>query len=280
MPPVGPAVVGVTRSVVGRSIVRPVSIVWTVSVVAGTVSIVAVARTVIAVGAGCADRDRGLLRRAARVDGGDHDLTVGDAPFAFDADRPLAKMRIGYLKTEFEPATSPPNDTNADKRRAMYQEALEVLRKAGANLQPIELPKFSAYVSGKIEKVNATRVLRIPDAQGITFKTGTLVQVSNDSQAQDSVTLGAPATGAGGGFIIDDANFSIRDGNVKFRTQVDSGAGTAVFRDFFYNVFRLTSLGGLMNVSGAAVYGGLVYGIGGLINGVRMIFASNTTYPA
>lgn len=71
-----------------------------------------------------------------------HDLTVTDAPFAFDFDMPLTKMRIGYLKTEFEQGN--PNDPNAEKRKAMYAEALDVLRKAGANLQPIELPRFSA----------------------------------------------------------------------------------------------------------------------------------------
>ncbi len=141
----------------------------------------------------------------------------------------------------------------------------------------VELPKFSAYVQGKIEKVNATRVLRIPEPAGIEFKTGTLVQVANDSQSADLVTLGAAAT-EGGGFVID-SNFSIRDGDVQLRRQVDSGAGTVVLRDAFYNTFRLTSLGGLMNVSGAAIYGGLVYGIGSIIQGFRKLFGSSETYP-
>ena len=145
-------------------------------------------------------------------------------------------------------------------------------------LTDVEIPKqFSAFVSGKIERVNETRVMRIPDPQGVTFEKGTRVQVFNDSQAQDSVKLSEPAEG--GGFVID-SKFSIRDGDVQVRTQDNGGAGTFVFRDVLYNLFRLTSLGGLMNISGAAVYGGLVYGIGGLINGVRMIFSSNTTYPA
>jgi Asp-tRNA(Asn)/Glu-tRNA(Gln) amidotransferase A subunit family amidase len=72
-----------------------------------------------------------------------HDLTVTDAPFDFDPNVPLAKLRIGYLKAEFEPATGGNNQQNADQRAKMYQEALDALRKAGANLQPIELPKFS-----------------------------------------------------------------------------------------------------------------------------------------
>jgi Asp-tRNA(Asn)/Glu-tRNA(Gln) amidotransferase A subunit family amidase len=66
-----------------------------------------------------------------------HDITVTDAPFDFDADVPLAKMRIGYLKAEFD------GDSN-EPRKKLYQDALDALRKAGANLQPIELPKFSA----------------------------------------------------------------------------------------------------------------------------------------
>ncbi len=67
------------------------------------------------------------------------DITVTDTPFKFDADAPLAKMRIGYLKAEFEAD----NPNNTAERKAMYKQALDDLRAAGANLQPIELPKFS-----------------------------------------------------------------------------------------------------------------------------------------
>ncbi|MBI1765020.1 MAG: amidase [Acidobacteria bacterium] len=81
------------------------------------------------------------------------DLTVGDAPFIWQPDQPLSKLRIGFVKAEFEPQ---PNRAaggggagggggqgqNAAERLKMYQDALEALRKAGANLQPIELPKF------------------------------------------------------------------------------------------------------------------------------------------
>jgi Asp-tRNA(Asn)/Glu-tRNA(Gln) amidotransferase A subunit family amidase len=63
-----------------------------------------------------------------------HDVTVTDAPFSFNPTMPLAKMRIGYLKVEFEQGD--------EARKKMYQQALDDLRKAGANLQPIELPKF------------------------------------------------------------------------------------------------------------------------------------------
>ena len=75
------------------------------------------------------------------------DITVGDAPFNWNADTNISTLRIGYLKTEFDgPATPPQNEqqrTQAEQRRALYKTALEVLEKAGAKLTPIELPKFS-----------------------------------------------------------------------------------------------------------------------------------------
>ncbi len=66
----------------------------------------------------------------------ERDITVGDAAFNWNADAPLTKMRIGYLKAEFEQGD--------DKVKAMYKEALDALRATGANLQPIELPQFPA----------------------------------------------------------------------------------------------------------------------------------------
>jgi Asp-tRNA(Asn)/Glu-tRNA(Gln) amidotransferase A subunit family amidase len=73
----------------------------------------------------------------------ERDITVGDVPFSFNATMPLARMRIGYLKAEFETSGAGNNQQNNDQRNKMYQEALEALRKAGAKLQAIELPKFS-----------------------------------------------------------------------------------------------------------------------------------------
>ena len=66
----------------------------------------------------------------------ERDITVGEAPFNWAADTPLSKMRIGYLKAEFEQGDN-------EKRKAMYKEALDALRTAGAKLEPIELPQFS-----------------------------------------------------------------------------------------------------------------------------------------
>lgn len=75
------------------------------------------------------------------------DITVGDAPFNWDPKRSLSAMRIGYLKTEFDgPGTPPTNEQQRlqlEQRKNVYKEAIEALEKAGAKLNPIELPKFS-----------------------------------------------------------------------------------------------------------------------------------------
>jgi Asp-tRNA(Asn)/Glu-tRNA(Gln) amidotransferase A subunit family amidase len=84
------------------------------------------------------------------------DETVVDAPFAWAPDVPLSKLRIGYLAKEFEPQAGSGRgggggrggiDPAVAKRRAearavLLKEALEVLRGAGAQLQPMELPEF------------------------------------------------------------------------------------------------------------------------------------------
>ncbi len=69
------------------------------------------------------------------------DVTVGDAAFNWNPDRPLAQMRIGYVKAEFEQGG---NQSNNGERKKMYQDALDALRQAGAKLEPMELPQFSA----------------------------------------------------------------------------------------------------------------------------------------
>jgi Asp-tRNA(Asn)/Glu-tRNA(Gln) amidotransferase A subunit family amidase len=76
------------------------------------------------------------------------DLTVGDVPFNWEPSRSLTNMRIGYLKTEF--------DQQQDaERKSIYQTALDTLKAAGANLQPIEMPKFS---------VGALRIILVAEA--------------------------------------------------------------------------------------------------------------------
>ena len=93
---------------------------------------------------------RGVEDCAAALDaiyGPDNrDTTVGDAPFNWSADVPLSKLRVGYLKTEFEGAGFQPQNEQQrqqqEQRKAMYKEALDALEKAGVKMTPIELPKF------------------------------------------------------------------------------------------------------------------------------------------
>jgi Asp-tRNA(Asn)/Glu-tRNA(Gln) amidotransferase A subunit family amidase len=78
------------------------------------------------------------------------DITVGDAPFNWTPERNLTSLRVGYLKTEFEPPVPPTSQTiteqqrqQLEQRRTIYKDALDALQKAGVKLVPIELPKFS-----------------------------------------------------------------------------------------------------------------------------------------
>jgi Asp-tRNA(Asn)/Glu-tRNA(Gln) amidotransferase A subunit family amidase len=98
------------------------------------------------------------------------DDSVVDAPFVWNPDVPLAKLRIGYVKAEFDPPAEARGEAPAgrggaqggrgadpagrgrggltpEEQRALREaqvkllnEALEVYRKAGATLHPIELP--------------------------------------------------------------------------------------------------------------------------------------------
>ncbi|MGE0103757.1 MAG: amidase [Blastocatellales bacterium] len=73
-----------------------------------------------------------------------HDRTVEDVPFNWNPTRPLAQMKIGYIAAEFQGRGGGNNQQNADERKKMYDRALDDLRKAGAKLEPFELPKFDA----------------------------------------------------------------------------------------------------------------------------------------
>ncbi|MEO8435545.1 MAG: amidase [Pyrinomonadaceae bacterium] len=92
---------------------------------------------------------RGVEDCAAALDAiygpDERDITVGNVPFNWLPDIPLNKLRIGYIKTEFDgvPPTNEAQRPQFEQRRTMYNDALEALKKAGANLQPIEMPKFS-----------------------------------------------------------------------------------------------------------------------------------------
>ncbi len=73
-----------------------------------------------------------VLRAIAGSDG--RDVTVVDAPIHWEPRLPLTKLKIGYVKEEFD-------KMEADQK-ALYDIALDVLRRAGAKLEPITLPDF------------------------------------------------------------------------------------------------------------------------------------------
>ncbi|MEO5742872.1 MAG: amidase [Vicinamibacterales bacterium] len=102
------------------------------------------------------------------------DDTVTDAPFEWNAISsaapsggaagksalPLASLRIGYIQKEFEGAPNYPNPTDAQRqtviaRNAMYADALEVFRKAGANLEPMAMPDFPSQAIGFVLSAEA-----------------------------------------------------------------------------------------------------------------------------
>lgn len=89
------------------------------------------------------------------------DGTVADAAFRWNPDLPLSGIKIAYVRSEFEGAASqgagaPAGAPGAggrggggrggltpeqqEQQRQMYREALEVYRKLGARLQPVDLP--------------------------------------------------------------------------------------------------------------------------------------------
>ena len=115
------------------------------------------------------------------------DDTVVDAPFGWNPDLPLSKLKIGYIKSEFEatPAdgregrgggreggagagggrgegrgrggVSPEEQRRrAEERLALLNGALDVYRKAGATLHPITLPETLTRYSGAISFVLST----------------------------------------------------------------------------------------------------------------------------
>ena len=113
------------------------------------------------------------------------DDTVIDAPFNWNPEVPLTRLKIGYIKSEFEAApadgregrggrgdggagggrgdgrgrggVSPEEQRRrAEERLALLNGALDVYRKAGATLHPITLPETLTRYSGAIGFVLST----------------------------------------------------------------------------------------------------------------------------
>jgi Asp-tRNA(Asn)/Glu-tRNA(Gln) amidotransferase A subunit family amidase len=85
------------------------------------------------------------------------DETVVDAPFEWNPDVPLSKVRVGYIASEFElPAPGAggrggggrggvsPEDARrrAEERNRLLKDALDVLRAQGAKIEPMTVPEF------------------------------------------------------------------------------------------------------------------------------------------
>jgi Asp-tRNA(Asn)/Glu-tRNA(Gln) amidotransferase A subunit family amidase len=66
------------------------------------------------------------------------DLTVVDAPFRWDPDLDVKRLRVGYLKTLFEEKP----DEGREEWHDLDLAALEDMRKLGIELRPVELPKL------------------------------------------------------------------------------------------------------------------------------------------
>jgi Asp-tRNA(Asn)/Glu-tRNA(Gln) amidotransferase A subunit family amidase len=80
-------------------------------------------------------------------DGKDNSLI--DVPFNWDAGMDVKKLRIGYLKSSFEPQVkedpaNPQQAANARERRKLSDDALAVFRAMGIQLKPTELPALPA----------------------------------------------------------------------------------------------------------------------------------------
>ncbi|MCC6341190.1 MAG: amidase [Bryobacterales bacterium] len=79
--------------------------------------------------------DCALVLRAIHGPDG-RDGTVIDAPFAWDARRPLSRLRVGVLRKDFEGLKG--------EEKQVYERALADLEKAGVKMTPVELPPFDA----------------------------------------------------------------------------------------------------------------------------------------
>jgi Asp-tRNA(Asn)/Glu-tRNA(Gln) amidotransferase A subunit family amidase len=100
------------------------------------------------------------------------DGTVVDAPFAWNPDAPLSSLKIGFIEREFNPTSAGPArgggagggrgavspedaQRRAEERTRLLKEALDVLRAAGAKLEPMALPEFPANALGFILSAEA-----------------------------------------------------------------------------------------------------------------------------
>src|SRR5580658_1355883 len=97
-----------------------------------------------------------------------HDVTTIDAPFDWNPTAPLAGLKIGYTKAEFERTqgfgggggggrgNNPNAAQAAADRKKLYENALDALRKAGARLEEVELPQTNAQQIVKLLAIGSS----------------------------------------------------------------------------------------------------------------------------
>ena len=144
------------------------------------------------------------------------DDTVVDAPFNWNPEVPLSSLKIGFVESEFNATNAGgggggrggaanPEDARrrAEERNKLLKDALDVLRAAGAKLEPMTLPEFPANALGFILSAEAaaafddlTRSKQLdllteqgPGAWPNTFRTSRFIPAVEYIRAQRARTL-------------------------------------------------------------------------------------------
>lgn len=118
------------------------------------------------------------------------DDSVVDAPFDWDGDAPISDLRIGYVQSEFEEASPNMDRGSRTQWRQVMAEALDVFRRAGASLEPMELPRFPALAvfhviaagerpSRALDIGEAEQRAQLPEGLRQTLCTPTLVSAAD-----------------------------------------------------------------------------------------------------
>ena len=133
------------------------------------------------------------------------DDTVVDAPFNWNPNLPLSALRIGYLTKEFEEAPDGLREgrTQLEQQRSVLAAALDVFRRVGANLEPVDLPDFpagaidfvlSAEAAAAFDDLTRSRGIdqltsQDPDAWPNMFRTSRFIPAVEYIRAQRARTL-------------------------------------------------------------------------------------------
>ena len=145
------------------------------------------------------------------------DETVVDAPFNWAPDVPLANLKIGYVENEFNAGGGigsgrgggrgdvSPEDARrrAEERTRLLKDALEVMRAAGAKLEPMTLPQFpsnalgfilSAEAAAAFDDLTRSKEVDLLTEQGAnawpnTFRTSRFIPAVEYIRAQRARTL-------------------------------------------------------------------------------------------